>query len=75
MLTHNPVPRQEQFDTALFLKTKVKAREYFFSERLNYGRIPQVTEILNYLKNYFINNDLPSIATVARWHSSWKRSN
>jgi hypothetical protein len=73
MLTQNDT--QQHFDTSLFLQTKVKAREYFFYERLNYGRSPNVIEILAYLRNFYVENELPSIPTVSRWHSSWKRSN
>lgn len=65
----------KDFNTELFLKVKVEARKYFFSERLNFSRNPTVTEIMEYLSYYFDEKDLPTISTVARWHTSWKRSN
>ena len=71
----NETPKQTQFDTALFLQAKVKAREYYFHERLNYSLSPNAIEILAYLRNFFEEEDLPSINTVTRWQNHWQRSN
>lgn len=65
----------ERFSTELFLTIKVSARKFFFTERMNFSRNPTVMEIMEYLGDRYNSNDLPTIATVARWHTSWKRSN
>ena len=74
-LTQNENSKQTQFDTALFLQSKVRAREYFFHERMNFGLTPDADSILAYLRNFFEENDLPSYNTVSRWQIQWRRSN
>lgn len=74
-LIQNETPKQTQFDTALYLKCKVKAREYFFHEHLNYGLTPDAIGILAYLRNFFEEEELPPYDTVNRWYNQWRRSN
>lgn len=62
------------FNTERFLKIKQMAFKYFMAERLNFGLNPTVKELMEYLSYYVADNEMPTIQTVARWQSSWKRS-
>lgn len=75
MYIQNENHKQTQFDTALFLQSKVRAREYFFHERMNFGLTPDAYNVLSFLRNFFEEDDLPSYNTVNRWCNYWKRSN
>lgn len=63
------------FDSELFLIAKQRSRKFFFAERMNFGSIPTVVDMMNHLRSIYSEKEMPTIATVARWHSSWKRSN
>lgn len=71
----NETPKQMQSDIACYLQVKVKAREYFFYERMNFGLAPDANNILSYLRNFFEEEDLPSYNTINRWQIQWRRSN
>lgn len=73
-LTQN-TDTNERFNSELFLQVKCTARKYFFTERMNSMYIPTVIDILQHLRKTYAEKELPTIATVSRWHTSWKRSN